>query len=105
MFDLKRKPAHPGDILKIEFIEPLGISQTQLAKDLNTTFRTINEIINHKRGISPEMAIRLARYFDTSEELWLNLQSQYDLYVIKEKKKEIILRIRPFKKGRLLNTA
>jgi addiction module HigA family antidote len=95
MFKLKRKPAHPGEILQKEFMEPLGLTQVQLAKELNTTFRTINEIINEKRNISPEMAIRLARYFGTSEELWLNLQNQYDLYIIKKKKKDILSNIRP----------
>lgn len=96
MFDIKRQPVHPGNILKHEFMEPLGISQTQLAKDLGTTFRTINEIINHKRGISPEMAARLARYFGTSEELWLNLQIQNDIYRVKQKKKESLARIRTY---------
>ncbi len=96
MFALKRKPTHPGDVLKHEFMEPLGISQTQLAKELNTTFRTINEIMNHKRGISPEMAVRLAKYFGTSEELWLNLQMQYDLYRVKDKRKDILSRIKPY---------
>ncbi len=74
----------------------LNISQTQLANDLNTTFRTINEIINHKRGISPEMAVRLAKYFGTSEELWLNLQNQYDLYKVKMKKKKTLDSIRAY---------
>lgn len=96
MFNIKREPTHPGDILFHEFMEPLGISQTQLAKDLDTTFRTVNEIINHKRGISPEMAVRLARYFDTSEELWINLQMQYELYRVKEKKKKALGRVRAY---------
>jgi len=96
MFDIKREPTHPGDILFHEFMEPLGISQTQLAKDLDTTFRTINEIINHKRGISPEMAVRLARYFGTSEELWINLQMQYELYRVKEKKKKALGKVRAY---------
>ena len=73
MFDIKRKPAHPGEILKEDFMKPLGLTQTQLAEELNTTFRTINEIINEKRNVSPEMAIKLARYFGTSEELWMKL--------------------------------
>ena len=90
MFDLKREPTHPGDVLKHDFLDELNISQTQLANDLNTTFRTINEILNHKRGISPEMALRLAKYFGTSEELWLNLQNQYDLYKVKMKKKKTL---------------
>jgi addiction module HigA family antidote len=97
MFKLKRKPTHPGEILKKEFMEPFGISQSQLAVELNTTFRTINEIVNEKRNISPEMAIRLAKYFGTSEELWLNLQNQYDLYFVKSRKPEVFSKIRPFK--------
>jgi addiction module HigA family antidote len=96
MFSLKRKPTHPGEILGKDFMQPLGISQSQLAKELNTTFRTINEIVNEKRNISPEMAVRLSRYFGTSEELWLNLQNQYDLYLVKKKKKEILNKIKPY---------
>ena len=90
MFELKREPTHPGDILLHEFLEPLNMSQTALAADLDTTFRTINEIINHKRGISPEMAVKLAKYFGTSGELWLNLQIKHDLYKVKGKKKKNI---------------
>ncbi len=96
MFDLKREPTHPGDVLKYDFMDALNISQTVLATDLNTTFRTINEIINHKRGISPEMAVRLARYFGTSEELWLNLQNHYDLYKVKLKKNKILDSIKTY---------
>src|SRR3972149_2855974 len=85
MADLMRRPTHPGEILQKELLEPLGITQSQLAKELNTTFRTINQIVNEKRNISPEMAIKLARYFGTSEDLWLNLQNQYAIYRAKEK--------------------
>lgn len=97
MFSLRRKPTHPGEILKKEFMEPLKISQSMLAKELNTTFRTINEIVNEKRNISPEMAVRLAKYFGTSEELWLNLQNQYDLYIVKFRKQDILNKIRSYK--------
>lgn len=90
-----RKPTHPGEILAKEFLESLGITQSQLAKELNTTFRTINQIVNEKRNISPEMAIKLARYFGTSEELWLNLQNQYDLHNVKKKRRDILKGIRP----------
>ena len=96
MFDLKRKPTHPGVILKEEFLAPLGITQTELAEKLRTTFRTVNEILNEKRGISPDMAIRLSRFFCTSEELWLNLQDQYDLYRTKDKIRGILKEIRPY---------
>lgn len=96
MFDIKREPTHPGDILLHEFMEPLSLTQTQLARDLDTTFRTVNEIINHKRGVSPEMAVRLAIYFGTSEEVWLNLQTQYELYKIKAKKRKTLERVRAY---------
>ena len=95
MPDLKRKPTHPGEILKKEFMEPLGLTQSKLAKGLNTTFRTVNEIVNEKRNISPEMAIRLSTYFGTSEELWLNLQNQHDLYIVRTKKQNILRKIKP----------
>ena len=98
MFELKRKPTHPGEILKKEFMDPLGLTQSQLAKELSTTFRTINEIVNEKRNISPEMAIKLARYFGTSEEIWMNLQNQYDLYLVKMKRRNILRNIRPYNK-------
>lgn len=75
---------------------PLGLSQTLLSKELNTSFSTINEIINKKRNISPEMAIKLSRYFRTSPEVWLNLQNQYDLYRVKENKKEVLKCIKPY---------
>jgi addiction module HigA family antidote len=97
MFNLRRKPTHPGEILKKEFMEPLKISQSLLAKELNTTFRTINEIVNEKRNISPEMAVRLAKYFGTSEELWLNLQNQHDLYLVKHRRHAILNKIRSYK--------
>jgi addiction module HigA family antidote len=96
MFELKRKPTHPGEILKKEFMDPLGLTQSQLAKELSTTFRTINEIVNEKRNISPEMAIKLARYLGTSEEIWMNLQNQYDLYRVKMKRRDILRNIRPY---------
>lgn len=98
MTDFMRRPTHPGEILQKEFLEPLGITQSQLAKELNTAFRTINQIVNEKRNISPEMAIKLARYFGTSEELWLNLQNQYDLYRVKEKDHDSLKGIRPLKR-------
>ncbi len=97
MFNLKRKPTHPGEILKKEFMEPLKISQSLLAKELNTTFRTINEIVNEKRNISPEMAVRLAKYFGTSEELWLNLQNQHDLYMVKYRKQDVLTKIKSYR--------
>jgi addiction module HigA family antidote len=87
---VQREPTHPGEILKEEFLEPLNITQTQLAKDLNTSFRAINELINQKRGITVEMALKLAKYFNTTAQLWLNLQNEYDLYKVLNKKKDLL---------------
>ena len=97
MFDIKRKPTHPGAILREEFLSPLGLTQVELAGRLKTTFRTVNEILNEKRSVSPDMALRLSRFFGTSEELWLNLQDQYDLFRAREKNKGVLKRIRPLK--------
>lgn len=90
MIELQREPTHPGEILKEEFLEPLNISQTKLAKELHTSFRAINEIINTKRGITTEMALKLAKFFGTTPQLWLNLQNSYDLYRVAKKKSDIL---------------
>lgn len=70
---------HPGEILLEEFLQPLGLSQTRLAKELGVPPRRINEIVLGKRSITPDTALRLARYFGTSERFWLGLQTDYDL--------------------------
>jgi addiction module HigA family antidote len=93
---LQRQPTHAGAILKEEFLEPLGITQSHLAKSLHTSFRAINEIVNEKRGITTEMALKLAKYFGTSPQLWLNLQNQYDLYKVGVKKHDLINEIEKF---------
>jgi len=97
-FEIKRKPTHPGEILKEDFMMPLKLTQTDLAKALKTSFRTINEILNQKRSVSPEMALRLARYFGTSPDVWLGLQADYDLFKAKLKSKKMIEEIRPLMK-------
>ena len=75
------EPIHPGEILREEFLDPMGISQYRLARDINVDPRRINAIIQGKRAITADTALRLAMYFDTSERFWLNLQAQYDLEV------------------------
>ena len=97
MITIEREPTHPGEILKLEFLDEFGLTQVELAKALNTTFRTVNEIINAKRSVSPEMALKLSKYFGTSVELWLNLQNQYDIYKVIQRKKDILKEIQPLK--------
>jgi addiction module HigA family antidote len=79
-------PIHPGEILREEFMVPLGISINQLARDLRVPLNRISEIVNRKRGISADTAVRLARYFRTTPQFWLNLQTAYDLEVLKSAK-------------------
>ena len=75
----KLPPVHPGEILLEEFLRPLGISQYRLAKDVAVPPRRINEIVRGQRAITADTALRLARYFQTTERFWLNLQTRYDL--------------------------
>lgn len=70
---------HPGEILLEEFLKPLGISQNKLAREIKVSPRRVNEIVLGKRAITPETALRLARYFGTSERFWLGLQLDFDL--------------------------
>ncbi|HEY7745762.1 MAG TPA: HigA family addiction module antitoxin [Desulfuromonadales bacterium] len=80
----KMNPIHPGEILREEFLEPMGVSQYRLAKDVSVPPRRINEIVHGKRAISADTALRLARYFGMEAQFWLNLQSRYDLEVAEE---------------------
>lgn len=81
----KLAPVHAGEILLEEFLVPMGISQYRLAKDISVPPRRINEIVHGKRAISADTALRLARYFETSERFWLNLQAQFDLDVERDR--------------------
>ena len=78
-------PIHPGEILLAEFLEPMGISQYRLAKDISVPPRRINEIVHGNRSVTADTALRLARYFRTSDRFWLNLQTSYDLDVERDK--------------------
>lgn len=75
----KLPPIHPGEILIEEFLEPMGISQYRLAKDISVPPRRINEIVHGKRSITADTALRLGRFFGISPQFWLNLQTRYDL--------------------------
>ena len=83
-------PIHPGEILMEEFLEPLGVSQYRLAKDISVPPRRINEIVHGKRSITADTALRLARFFGTTERFWLNLQVRYDLEIEKDRLKDVL---------------
>jgi len=78
-------PVHPGEILLEEFLQPLSVSQYQLAKAIDVSARRINEIVHGQRRITADTALRLSRYFGTSERFWLNLQARYDLETEKDR--------------------
>ena len=81
----KMPPIHPGEVLQEEFLVPLGLSQYRLSKDTSVPPRRINEIVLGKRAISADTALRLARYFGTTDRFWLNLQSRFDLEVERDR--------------------
>lgn len=85
-------PVHPGEILWEEFMKPLGISQNRLGRDLGVSPRRINEIVHGKRSMTADTALRLSRYFGTSAEFWLGLQTDYDLDVARDELEEKIAR-------------
>jgi len=94
----KIKPVHPGEILLEEFIKPFGISQYKLAKDINVSQMKISEIVNKKRRITVDTALRLAKYFGMSTEFWMGLQNDYDVETTLDNKEfsNNIAKIRPF---------
>ena len=84
MTSQKLPPVHPGEILLEEYLKPLEISQNKLGRDLNVPAQRINDIVRGQRAVTVDTALRLARYFHTSPQFWLNLQSHYDLEIAQE---------------------
>jgi len=84
MINKNLSPIHPGEILLEEFLRPMGISQYRLARDISVSPRRINEIVHGKRAVTADTALRLGRFFGMSPQLWLNLQSRYDLEVTED---------------------
>jgi addiction module HigA family antidote len=97
---MKMAPIHPGEVLLQEFLRPLRVSQYRLAKDISVAPRRVNEIVHGKRAISADTALRLSRYFGTSDRFWLNLQTRYDLEVQRERLRDRLEREVAVLKGR-----
>ena len=92
----KLPPVHPGELLREEFMLPLGLSMNRLALDLHVPVTRIAQIVHARRGITPDTALRLSRYFNTSARFWLNAQAIYDLEVAEDKLQRIVDRdVRP----------
>ena len=90
-----REPTHPGEILLEEFLIPMGITQRELSKAIHVPYQRVNEIVNKRRGISPSTALRLAKFFGTSEDFWISLQLRWDLYQAKQADAKELKTIKP----------
>ncbi len=93
----KLPPIHPGEQLREEFMVPMRLSSTALARALNVTPARINEIVRERRGISADTALRLARFFNTSHHFWLNLQANYDVQCAEDAAGRVIAKIKPWR--------
>ncbi len=92
-----REPTHPGEMLLEEFLNPMGITQRELAEKIHVPYQRVNEIINKRRGMTPSTALRLAKLFGVSEDFWMNLQLRWDLYRARVNEAKELKRIRPLK--------
>lgn len=89
------EPIHPGEVLDLEYLEPLGVTQYRLAVSISVPPRRINEIVHGKRRITADTALRLARYLGTSEAFWLNLQGRFDLETERDRLTSVLDAIEP----------
>ncbi len=97
-------PSHPGELLLAEFLSPLGLTQRQLADGIHVPYQRINELVNGKRGITPNTALRLAKYFGTSADVWLNMQLRWDLYHAQREESAALGRIKSVRVGEAFRT-
>ncbi|HSG41535.1 MAG TPA: HigA family addiction module antitoxin [Anaerolineales bacterium] len=91
-----RIPTHPGEMLLKEFLSPMGISQKDLADNIQVPYQRVNEIVNGRRGITPSTALRLAKFFDMSADFWMNLQLRWDLYFAQQDENQVLEQIHPY---------
>ncbi len=100
-----RQPTHPGEMLREEFLEPLALTQKQLADSIRVPYQRINEIVCGRRGVTPSTALRLAKYFGMSADFWLNLQVKFDLYLAQKKERQILETIKQLKQSTIKKAA
>lgn len=90
-----RSPTHPGEMLLDEFLNPMGLTQRQLADAIHVPYQRINDIVNGRRSVSQSTALRLAKFFNMSPEFWMNLQLRWDMYFAQQKENAILKKIAP----------
>jgi antitoxin HigA-1 len=94
-----RQPTHPGEMLLTEFLEPMGLTQRDLADGIHVPYQRVNELINQRRGVTPSTALRLAKFLGTSAGYWMNLQLRWDLFNAQEEEKDELRLIRKTKRA------
>jgi len=92
-----RTPTHPGEMLLEEFLNPMSITQRELAVAIHVPYQRINDIVNGRRGVTPSSALRLAKFFGNSPDFWMNLQLRWDLYFAQQSEIKVIETIHPYK--------
>jgi addiction module HigA family antidote len=90
-----RAPTHPGEMLLEEFLAPMGLTQQELAKAIHVPYQRVNDLVNGRRGMTPNTALRLARYFGNTPAFWMNLQLRWDLYFAQKEEKRVLEGIQP----------
>ncbi len=90
-----RTPTHPGEMLLEEFLNPMGLTQRQLADNIHVPYQRVNDIVNGRRGITPSTALRLAKYFNMTPDFWMNLQMRWDLYFALQDENKVLETIQP----------
>ena len=91
----KRTPTHPGEMLLEEFLVPMGITQRELADAIHVPYQRVNDIVNGRRGITPSTALRLAKYFNSSADFWMNIQLRWDMYFAQKNEFPELKKIEP----------
>jgi addiction module HigA family antidote len=91
-----RPPTHPGEMLLEEFLDPMALTQRELARAIHVPYQRVNELINGRRGVTPSTALRLARFFGVSADFWMNLQMRWDLYQAQRKESGHLQMIEPY---------
>ena len=94
-----RTPTHPGEMLLEEFLKPMELTQKDLADAIHVPYQRVNDIINGRRGVSPETALRLSKFFGTSVDFWINLQSRWDIYFARQAENKMLETIKPYSRA------
>ncbi len=91
-----RTPTHPGEMLLEEFLNPMGLTQRELADAIHVPYQRVNDLVNGRRGITPSTALRLAKFFGMSPDFWMNLQLRWELYFVQKEEINILQEIQPY---------